>query len=73
MTATTSSNVVAHGYDAETQTLAIQFKSGLYHYIGVPADVAERLRSAESIGSFIAKEVRPVFDAVKQEPKETAL
>lgn len=70
MTTVESSNVLAHGYDEATGTLAIRFKSGEYHYQNVPADVAQRLTESPSIGSFVAREIRPVFDAVKQAPQE---
>lgn len=68
-----SSNVKAHGYDAGTQTLAIQFRSSSasYHYKNVPADVYEDLKAAQSVGAFISANVKPVFDAVLQ-PVTTA-
>jgi len=69
-----SSTVVGHGYDAETERLAIKFKSGgTYHYAGVPPCVAEELAKAESVGSFVARNVRPIFDGVKQPAEETAV
>lgn len=68
-----SSTVVGHGYDAETQRLAIKFKSGgTYHYAGVPPCVAEELAKSPSVGSFVARNVRPIFDGVKQPAEETA-
>lgn len=62
---TKSTNVDGHGYDATTKTLAVQFKSGLYHYSGVPADLAHKLTQAKSVGSFIATEIRPRFKGVR--------
>lgn len=66
MTAVRSSNVAAHGYDASSKTLAVQFANGgLYHYAGVPADVAAQLGAAESKGSFFASHVRGKFTSTK--------
>lgn len=65
-----SSNISAHGYDAATQTLAIQFSSGLtYHYDKVSQDVVDRLGKAKSIGSFFATDIRNAFTGVKQPAK----
>lgn len=50
----TSANVAAIGYDADSQRFAVQFKNGgTYHYAGVPADVAEKVTNANSIGSAV--------------------
>jgi hypothetical protein len=58
-----SSNIAAHGYDASTKTLAIQFKGSgsIYHYHDVPADVAHELGNAESVGRFFGQHIRPKF------------
>lgn len=56
-----SSNLLAHGYDAETQTLALQFKTGVYHYPQVPAAIYDGLKEAESVGAYVAKAIRPNF------------
>lgn len=62
MTACESSNVAAHGYDATTKTLALQFKSGgLYHYHDVPADVAAGLTEAKSIGQYVGQSIKNQF------------
>ncbi|WP_434033968.1 KTSC domain-containing protein [Cupriavidus sp. a3] len=53
------------GHDAETNTLAIRFKSydgkatSLYHYSNVTADDFAALRDAESIGSHFHKQIKP--------------
>lgn len=74
MTPCASSTVAGHGYDAETERLAIKFKSGgTYHYTGVPPCVAEALAKSTSVGSFVAKNVRPLFDSVKQTNEQTAV
>lgn len=57
-----SSRIAAHGFDAQTGTLALQFKAksgegSVYHYAGVPADMYEELRAAESIGKFFGERI----------------
>jgi hypothetical protein len=73
-----SSQIEAIGYDAEAQTLAIQFKAkgavpgSLYHYSNfLPADW-EAFRAAESIGSFFYKHIRPFKDKYPYVRIETA-
>lgn len=57
-----SSNVKEVGYDPATRTLGIRFANGkLYHYEDVPDDVYTDLLEADSIGGFIAKNVRGQF------------
>lgn len=69
----TSSNVEAIGYDAETKTMAVQFKGGKppYHYANVPAEVYAAFVCAESIGSHFAKHIRGNFDHVVHAPEQT--
>jgi hypothetical protein len=62
----TSSNVEAIGYDGETETLAVEFKSSdVYHYLNVPGSAMKALNEASSLGSFIAKEIRPAYAHIK--------
>jgi hypothetical protein len=57
-----SSNIVSLGYDSGTAQLAVEFKSGhVYHYNGVPLDLALSLGIAESKGRFYAAHVRGKF------------
>lgn len=69
-----SSNVHSVGYDAETQTLAVRFKSRgapgrVYRYKGVPADVNDALTKAPSVGRFIAAHVKDRYDFdIEQRP-----
>lgn len=59
-----SSNIAEHGYDVGTRTLAVRFKSGaLYHYRDVPAEVAKDFAGAESMGSYLARNIKPGFEA----------
>jgi hypothetical protein len=63
-----SSQIDAIGHDAESQTLAIQFKAkgtapgSVYHYSNVDAALFAEFRSAESIGSFFYKNIKPFKD-----------
>lgn len=59
-----SSQIETMGYDAETKTLAVKFKSGgEYHYTGVPPEKFEELRSAKSKGKFLHAKVKPFHPA----------
>jgi hypothetical protein len=63
-----SSNIAAVGYDADAQTLAIQYRSGgVYHYAGVPAETHADLMGAESIGKFIGTSIRGRYEFEKQD------
>lgn len=62
-----SSQIQAIGYDAETHTLAIQFKAksgegSLYHYANVTQATFDALRTAESLGAFFGKHIKPYPD-----------
>lgn len=63
-----SSQIEAVGYDAESQTLAIQFKGkgdalgSVYHYNNFTADDWQAFRDAESIGSYFYKNIKPFKD-----------
>ena len=57
-----SSNVISVGYDASSHVLEVEFKTGVYQYADVPADVAEGLLSAPSVGSYMHKHIRGVYD-----------
>lgn len=63
-----SSNIAATGYDAATQTLAVQFKSGkTYHYAGVPPHIHSELGKAESVGKYIGAHVVGKFKHTTQD------
>jgi hypothetical protein len=54
-----SSNIREIGYDTDTQTLEILFKSGgLYQYFNIPGGVYEQLMGASSKGSFFYHNIR---------------
>jgi len=68
MTACKSSNISHHGYDADSQTLAITFSSGAtYHYDNVPQEKIDALGKCKSVGSFFATDIRNAFKGSKQE------
>ena len=54
-----SSNVDSVGYDAETKTLHVKFKSGgVYHYHGVEPEAHSALMNAESIGWHLGTHIK---------------
>lgn len=53
-----SSQVVAFGHDPKTNTLAVQYKSGTYHYPGITAKQFSDLQAAESIGAHLGKHIK---------------
>lgn len=63
-----SSQIESLGHDPLTSTLAIQFKSkktspgSIHHYANVDATAYEALKTAESIGSHFAKQIKAFPD-----------
>lgn len=58
-----SSQLHAIGHDAETNTLAIQFKSkggagAVYHYANFPAEKFAEFSAAESVGSYFGQNIK---------------
>lgn len=71
MQACNSSQVGSFGYDAESKTLAVTFKSGgTYHYHGVTADDFEDMKTADSVGGFLGRRVKGKYPFTKQEEKQ---
>ncbi len=57
-----SSNIAAVGYDAESQTVYVQFLNGsTYAYKGVPAHEFENLRTAASVGSYLNRNFKNIY------------
>ena len=60
-----SSQIHSIGHDAESNTLAVRFKTKdgapakLYHYNNVTAEDFSAFKGAESIGSFFYKQIKP--------------
>lgn len=66
-----SSQVKAFGHDPATNTLAVEFNSGgLYHYAGVPAEVFEEMKKAESVGRFLGQSIKGKFEFSKVQLEE---
>jgi len=54
-----SSNIAAVGYDVETETLQVEFNNGsLYQYFNVPEHIYQGLFSADSVGTFLAQNIK---------------
>ncbi|SCZ40646.1 MULTISPECIES: KTSC domain-containing protein [Pseudomonas] len=57
-----SSNVESVGYDEESETLEVEFKNGtLYQYFDVPKSIFIGLIGADSVGGYLAENVKGVF------------
>lgn len=58
-----STSVSAIGYDAVANVLMVEFTQGKqYAYMNVPPELWEEMQTAESIGKFIAKRVKYVYE-----------
>lgn len=54
-------------YDADSQTLSIQFPTGdIYDYSGVSAEVFEGLMESTSKGRYYVEEIKDAFDGMKR-------
>jgi len=61
-----SGNLASVGYDAKTQTLEIEFKDrSIYQYFGVPPTVHAELLAAQSVGSYLARNVKGIYRFAK--------
>lgn len=61
-----SSNLLSAGYDAETETLRVQFKGGAeYDYHGVPPEMSQAFFEAPSQGSYLSTIIKPACPAAK--------
>lgn len=57
-----SSSIAAIGYDADNQTVYVQFLNGTtYAYKGVPENEFENLRTAPSVGAYLNRNYKNVF------------
>lgn len=62
-----SSTIAAIGYDPEARILQVNFKTkdgdgSPYTYADVPADLAWHLLNADSVGKFLASEIKGKFE-----------
>lgn len=73
LTPVDSSQVNAVGYDAQTKTLAVQFKHGaqaIYHYPGVEPETHAAFVGAESPGKFFRDNLKTLpFEKFQAEPE----
>jgi hypothetical protein len=54
-----SSNIVSIGYEADTQTLEVEFRDGaVYEYEGVPPGVHSEFMGAASQGAYLHRHIR---------------
>ncbi|SFT39248.1 KTSC domain-containing protein [Pseudoalteromonas lipolytica] len=60
-----SSNLVSVGYDENSLTLEIEFKSGIYQYYDVPQYIYEELISSSSLGSYHHRSIKNEFSCSK--------
>lgn len=61
-----SSNITHLGYDYETNTLHVTFKSGgVYTYKGVTPNEVADLAQAPSIGSHLSQHIKPKYTGEK--------
>jgi len=63
--AVSSSNVLSIGYDPGSETLEVEYRTGVYQYLNVPLFMWERLKSADSIGRFLNAEIKNFYPCVK--------
>ena len=57
--AVSSSNIVSIGYDANSETLEVEFKNGsIYQYFNVPLNLNEQLIASPSKGQFLNLYIR---------------
>ncbi|MBE0626436.1 MAG: KTSC domain-containing protein [Burkholderiales bacterium] len=57
-----SSNIASVGYDADNQTVYVQFLNGsTYAYKGVAEHEFENLRTAPSVGSYLNRNFKNVY------------
>lgn len=58
-----SSNVKAIGYETETNTLKVEYKSGLkYEYSDVPANVFDELLESVSKGKYMNQNIKGQYE-----------
>lgn len=54
-----SSNIERIGYDSNSSTLRVEFKSKrTYDYFNVPENIFNELRSASSVGGYHARNIK---------------
>jgi hypothetical protein len=57
-----SSTIISIGYDNQSETLEVEFKSGgVYQYYNVPETIHQQLMESSSKGSFLHANIKPSF------------
>jgi hypothetical protein len=57
-----SSNINSIGYDENTSTLEIEFlNNSIYQYFDVPQHIYQGLMQADSLGQFLAQNIKGVY------------
>jgi len=65
-TSVSSSNISAIGYEAETNTLEVEFLNGsVYQYAGVSADEYEAMMNADSKGKYLNANIKGRYSFTK--------
>ncbi len=67
-----SSFLAAVGYNAETQTLEVEFRSGrIYQYFNFWPETHQKLMEAESVGTFYSRAIAGKYDHRRAHELET--
>lgn len=57
-----SSNIARFAYEAPSQVLTVEFKTGgTYNYFDIPAVIFEQMMAASSKGQFLAQQIKGRF------------
>lgn len=57
-----SSNVASVGYDVESETLEVEFRSGdVYQYSGVPESEYNGLMASGSVGAYLNARIKNAY------------
>ena len=69
-----SSNLASMGYNPFIETLEVEFHSGsVYQYFRVPKEVYRELESADSLGSYLSRNIRNEYPYERSTGKETSV
>ena len=61
-----SSSISAIGYDADTMTLRLAFRTGgMYEYHAVPESIVRQLMSAPSKGKYYSRNIKGRFNPMR--------
>jgi len=56
-----SSTVLSIGYEPSSNTLEVEFKSGVYQYYNVPEPIYQQLMASDSKGKFMHAYIKPAY------------